>query len=558
MKKRGFTLIELLAVIVILAIIALIATPIILNMINNARKSAAVDSAYGYIEAVEYNNSMNMINKDKYPLIEDGEDIDISTITNINIKGTKPDSGKISISKKRVVSASLCISGYTVEYDSKKAEAIGKCNEEKKEEIIIKDPNMVFKINAKESPIFDKVFSKYKDMSGNNNDATINNLKFNDEKDGVIFDGSSYAKVSMNKKIEKTELATLDIVLSTTSSSNCVVYIDPYSGMAFGIWNKQFIVVSGPSSSVETNTFTIPSDFFDGTKKHLIILYDSTKKNNKLYLEGTELVKSSSTNYFYESDNTVYIGRRSSGNYFNGTLYALKLYNKNLDNTEIEKSFNNADDSKTINKDNLILDYYVKNNEKNLQKDIIGLKDSISNNSINMYGIKYDEETDGLLFNGNTSYAEITNAKSYDEMTLELVLKHNSSDNCVVYIDSVSGIVYGIYNNTINITVNLDSKLYNLPDNYFNGKAKYIVVLYDSTRKDNKLYIDGIEITPLSSTDRWNNNNNTTYIGKRVSDSRPSYYFNGTLYDLNIYNKKISEDDIKNNYKKYNEKYHIS
>ena len=32
-RKKGFTLIELLAVIVILAIIALIATPIILNMI---------------------------------------------------------------------------------------------------------------------------------------------------------------------------------------------------------------------------------------------------------------------------------------------------------------------------------------------------------------------------------------------------------------------------------------------------------------------------------------------------------------------------------------------
>ena len=149
MKKRGFTLIELLAVIVILAIIALIATPIILNMINNARKSAAVDSAYGYIEAVEYNNSMNMINKDKYPLIEDGEDIDISTITNINIKGTKPDSGKISISKKRVVSASLCISGYTVEYDSKKAEAIGKCNEEKEEIIKSNDSLIGYVANKK-------------------------------------------------------------------------------------------------------------------------------------------------------------------------------------------------------------------------------------------------------------------------------------------------------------------------------------------------------------------------------------------------------------------------
>lgn len=41
MKNKGFTLIELLAVIVILAIIALIATPIILGIIEDSRKSAA-------------------------------------------------------------------------------------------------------------------------------------------------------------------------------------------------------------------------------------------------------------------------------------------------------------------------------------------------------------------------------------------------------------------------------------------------------------------------------------------------------------------------------------
>ena len=43
--KKGFTLIELLAVIIILAIIALIATPIILNVINDARKSAGLSEA---------------------------------------------------------------------------------------------------------------------------------------------------------------------------------------------------------------------------------------------------------------------------------------------------------------------------------------------------------------------------------------------------------------------------------------------------------------------------------------------------------------------------------
>ena len=40
MSKKGFTLIELLAVIIILAIIALIATPIILNVVEDARISA--------------------------------------------------------------------------------------------------------------------------------------------------------------------------------------------------------------------------------------------------------------------------------------------------------------------------------------------------------------------------------------------------------------------------------------------------------------------------------------------------------------------------------------
>ena len=51
-KKNGFTLIELLAIIVILAIIAVITVPIILDIIDNSKKGAASDSAYGYKDAV--------------------------------------------------------------------------------------------------------------------------------------------------------------------------------------------------------------------------------------------------------------------------------------------------------------------------------------------------------------------------------------------------------------------------------------------------------------------------------------------------------------------------
>jgi len=52
-KKNGFTLIELLAVIVILAVIALIVTPMVMNTINSAREGAAKSSGYEFIHDIE-------------------------------------------------------------------------------------------------------------------------------------------------------------------------------------------------------------------------------------------------------------------------------------------------------------------------------------------------------------------------------------------------------------------------------------------------------------------------------------------------------------------------
>ncbi len=52
-NKKGFTLVELLAVVVILALIALIASPIILNIIENSRKSSFASSIDGAMRAIE-------------------------------------------------------------------------------------------------------------------------------------------------------------------------------------------------------------------------------------------------------------------------------------------------------------------------------------------------------------------------------------------------------------------------------------------------------------------------------------------------------------------------
>ena len=60
-NKKGFTLIELLAVIVILAVIALISTPIVLNLINNVRKGAFARSTEGVLKASKLYYSANLI-----------------------------------------------------------------------------------------------------------------------------------------------------------------------------------------------------------------------------------------------------------------------------------------------------------------------------------------------------------------------------------------------------------------------------------------------------------------------------------------------------------------
>ena len=51
MKKKGFSLVELLAVIVIISVVALISTPLIMNVINDSKLNSLKDSAYGILKS---------------------------------------------------------------------------------------------------------------------------------------------------------------------------------------------------------------------------------------------------------------------------------------------------------------------------------------------------------------------------------------------------------------------------------------------------------------------------------------------------------------------------
>ena len=66
-KKKGFTLIELIAVLVIMAIIALIATPLVMNIIRKARISADKRSVDAYGRSIELAIASYLLDTGKFP-----------------------------------------------------------------------------------------------------------------------------------------------------------------------------------------------------------------------------------------------------------------------------------------------------------------------------------------------------------------------------------------------------------------------------------------------------------------------------------------------------------
>ena len=122
-------MIELLAIIVILAIIAVITVPIILNIIENARKGAAQDSAYGfkdsinkwYLEKLSTDTSYNL--GTTYTIQSDStlKNTESSTdVLAVNISGQKPTGGwvKLSSTTHTIDSACMIIGDYKVTFEN--------------------------------------------------------------------------------------------------------------------------------------------------------------------------------------------------------------------------------------------------------------------------------------------------------------------------------------------------------------------------------------------------------------------------------------------------------
>ncbi|MDD3392264.1 MAG: BspA family leucine-rich repeat surface protein [Bacilli bacterium] len=123
-KNKGFTLIELLAVIVILAVIALIAAPLIMNIISEAKKGAFLDSSYAIVTAAEQGYAKSLIKEIDAEETEYTFDNGVKALKNGNIsleyKGSNPNYGNLIINDEGNVSINFYSNGWcaTKGYDA--------------------------------------------------------------------------------------------------------------------------------------------------------------------------------------------------------------------------------------------------------------------------------------------------------------------------------------------------------------------------------------------------------------------------------------------------------
>ncbi len=147
--NNGFTLIELLAVIIILAIVALIATPIILNVIEDSRNSANMSQAeilYSGAQTLYASSILNDSLSDKFDGIEELYSL-------LETTNKKPEYGTLKIDSSGKIMFATYIDGKC--YSSVEGES-------------------TLKVEKMENPLDCAPKSQYKDLTLNGNDPVVN------------------------------------------------------------------------------------------------------------------------------------------------------------------------------------------------------------------------------------------------------------------------------------------------------------------------------------------------------------------------------------------------
>ena len=384
---------------------------------------------------------------------------------------------------------------------------------------------------------------------GTNSGATLTTDQMGQSNRAMSFDGS----------INYVSIPTL----SSFENISASVWVYPINiGLDSGLWAMMLSSGSSPNrfyfsaynNKLQANigSAVLYSNTAYNNRWYLMTAtYNNVTKNASLYVDGV-YTSSALTNLTISSN--FRIGSYVGGGYpFNGSISDVRIYNRALSEDEIDTlyhSYRPKAASGSLQK-GLVFDMPLKSKytkDETVGSEIMTDRTPYSNDGQNYGATVGSSYTD---FDGSSDYIDAGADSSFDGLTEVSISVWVNINNKTSFQDivkkgiSFSGALHpfalGIYNNLLywdvgNSTLR-DSHAYNF-GNELDGGWHHIAVTYNGA--GNKIiYIDGtLKYNAPSNLPSMKDDNQIRYISG-------SFSFNGSISSAKIYNRALSESEIK-------------
>jgi|GEM_PF-2790179 prepilin-type cleavage/methylation N-terminal domain protein len=556
MDKKAFTLIELLAVIVILGILALIVTPILINVVKDSNEKSYKLSADGYISAVNDYILSNQLDGKK---VENGK----YNIKNLDVKisGKAPSKGSVEIYDEKINNAQLCYDTYLLKYDGREVTLTEKgCEKEATVNLAIgekKYDNVTKDDIETEFNISDDI----SDMTNIvcNNGVTIsmndNTLKLSD----VYKDTNCTMSSSINITFDNLDDTKNYILMLKDETIESNLIVDEKKKVSINL-NEQNLIYNGSNS---TATFEISGELSIIGQNSSIAgnMNSATVTNNGiLNIDGGSYNSINPLNNSKISIKNAKLNCTNDGNNCY-PIFAQNNSNVELDNVTITSKGKAAG---TVENSNML----IKNSNFNCTEDNCLYSSSIEKLTVldttikaSGYAVKLNNSGEVTIKNTkleSETYNAVINAGISGKITIEnselissnyrgVTLDYASNGSIDIYNSRVIGKDYGVLNNSngggvININggtyISNDITIMNIHDGKININDKNGKVYIASYKKEGNTDINKTKAIKNTANGVININGNVSdFCGK--DDTKTTI---GTCI-YNEYGRAIVNDD---------------
>lgn len=308
---------------------------------------------------------------------------------------------------------------------------------------------------------------------------------------------------------------------------------------------------SNGSSNIDSNTSVAST----GSWVHCV----ATVKNGTdvtFYVDGSAAGSASSSYSFADVGNPHEIGRHNGGNYFNGNIDDVRIYNRALSTPEIQALYDLTKPSGQV------LDDDPRENLVSHWKLDGDATDSVGSNDGTVNGASFVDgwRNQCANFDGTDDYIGTTDI-DLTKFTISAWVNNNSTTNWDTIIGKGElgdsrNYWFGVKGS--DSTNSPDCLYLSMEDGSGNNKDingsikiadegwKYVIAIYDGD--EIKLYVDGQLDNSTSTSFNIQTNNLTTTLGAQNTSSGINQYFDGEIDDVRIYDRALTPLEVEQLY----------